>query len=152
LFSFTGGRDGKNPQAALISDTLGNLYSTTEFGGVYHLGTVFELTLSNSGWTESVLHSFAGQKDGVHPLSGLILDQAGNLYGTTYGGGGIGRGVVFRLGPSGHRWTETVLLRFTNKEEGAYPTGLVLGQEGDLYGTTQFGGIHNWGTVFKIAP
>jgi uncharacterized repeat protein (TIGR03803 family) len=152
LFSFTGGRDGKNPQAALISDTLGNLYSTTEFGGVYHLGTVFELTPSNSGWTESVLHSLAGQKDGLHPLSGLTLDQSGNLYGATYGGGGSGRGIVFELEPSGQRWTEIVLLRFTNKEEGAYPTGLVLGQDGDLYGTTQFGGIHNWGTVFKLAP
>lgn len=152
LYSFAGGMDGRSPQAALIFDTLGSLYSVTEYGGAYRLGTVFELTPSDTGWTESVLHSFAGGKDGAHPLAGVILNQAGNLYGSTPAGGEKGRGTVFELRPSSQGWREAVLSWFPIAADGDGPGGVILGERGDLYGTTQFGGGHDWGTVFQITP
>jgi len=101
LHSFTGGADGIFPQAALILDKNGNLYGTTEYGGSFDLGTVFELTPTGM---ETVLHSFANDgTDGIYPLAGVAIDTAGNLYGTTVEGGGGncegGCGVVFKIVP-----------------------------------------------------
>ena len=87
LHNFGNGTDGALPAAGLIFDAAGNLYGTTEVGGFYGDGTVFELTPNGSGgWTEQVLFSF-NLADGWYPYAGLILDAAGNLYGTTYTGG-----------------------------------------------------------------
>ena len=98
LYSFTGGSDGANPVAGLVFDAAGNLYGTTEYGGVGcagygGCGTVFQLAPDG---TEAVLYRFTGGADGEFPTSGLIFD-AGNLYGTTFGGGSSGGGTVFRL-------------------------------------------------------
>ena len=94
LYSFTGGNDGSSPYAGLIMDKKGNLYSTTDKGGADGFGTVFKLTSND---TETVLYSFTGGSDGRHPLAGLIMDKKDNLYGTTFGGGPDGVGVVFKL-------------------------------------------------------
>ena len=169
LHSFGNGTDGSGPEADLIMDRAGNLYGTTVAGGIHHTcssggcGTVFELSpLEGGGWTEAVLHSFGNGTDGVNPLAGLIFDAAGNLYGTTQAGGIHdicygGCGTVFELSPrQGSGWTETVLHSFNDVEDGQdgwYPAaGLVLGAGGNLYGTTQFGGIHGWGAAFKLSP
>jgi uncharacterized repeat protein (TIGR03803 family) len=99
LYSFTGGSDGANPVAGLIADSAGSLYGTTLLGGASNVsaGVVFKLAPS---WTEKVLYSFTGNNGGI-PRAGLIADSAGNLYGTTFNGGGTGNGVVFKLTGTG---------------------------------------------------
>ena len=153
LYSFTGGADGANPYYAdVILDKAGNLYGTTVGGGANNLGVVFELSPNgNGGWTETVLHSFAGGIDGENPYSGLVLDPFGNLYGTTYGGGAYGVGTVFQLkhGSVG-QWTEKVIYTFDVKT-GRTPIGaLVFDRKGDLFGTTYGGGTYKSGVVFAL--
>src|SRR5207253_4069241 len=96
--------DGQAPVAGVIIDGAGKLYGTTEGGGENGQGVVFGLSLAGTGWTETVLHSFCTQTnclDGQLPFAGVIIDGAGNLYGTTFVGGENGSGVVFRLSPAG---------------------------------------------------
>jgi uncharacterized repeat protein (TIGR03803 family) len=155
LYSFTGGGDGGRPYAGLIQDSAGNLYGTTTTGGVSGgcdgpgCGVVFKLDTTG---TETVLHAFTGRADGGNPRAGLILDSAGNLYGTTAWGGvpgchGTGCGLIFKLDTTG---TETVLHDFTGAD-GAMPyAGLILDSAGNLYGTTVHGGAWNEGVVFKL--
>jgi uncharacterized repeat protein (TIGR03803 family) len=154
------GTNGSTPEANLAIDATGNLYGTTTFGGSYHKGAVFELTLTAGGWTEKVLHSFdPNGTDGFSPHAGVILDAAGNLYGTTPNGGSNWIGVVFELAPKGNgRWTETILHSFrANGIDGTGPfLGLTLDASGSLYGTTTDGGIYcgsgNCGTVYEVIP
>lgn len=153
LYSFEDLPDGAFPgYGDLIFDQAGNIYGTTSTGGRSHDGTVFELTRSGSGWTESLLYSFAGD-DGQTPLSDVILDNAGNLYGTTQGGGLYGVGTVFQLTYSTETgWTENVLYSFQNGSDGGFPqAGLIFDQSGNLYGATADGGSGGGGTVFKLA-
>jgi uncharacterized repeat protein (TIGR03803 family) len=153
LYSFTGGADGANPYYAdVIFDKAGNLYGTTVGGGANNLGVVFELSPNgNGGWTETVLHSFAGGIDGQSPYSGLVLDPFGNLYGTTYGGGAYGVGVVFQLKRgSGGLWTENVIHTFDVKTGSSPAGGLVFDSKGDLFGTTQGGGANKVGLVYML--
>jgi uncharacterized repeat protein (TIGR03803 family) len=101
LYSFKGGaKDGSNPWAEVLLDASGNIYGTTQYGGKYGEGTVFELvyTASTGKYKEKVLWNFNGA-DGDLPIGGLIFDGAGNLYGTTYEGGSAGGGVVFEVTP-----------------------------------------------------
>jgi uncharacterized repeat protein (TIGR03803 family) len=157
LYSFTGYPDGGNPRSGLIFDAAGNLYGTTFRGGTDGAGTVFELTLSKGGgWTEQVLYTFTGM-DGRQPYAGLIFDAAGNLYGTTSGGGTIGYGTVFELAPkAGGGWTEQVLYNFGSGSDGAFPqAALIFDAAGNLYGTTEEGGTNGYngyGTVFELTP
>jgi uncharacterized repeat protein (TIGR03803 family) len=164
LYSFNGG-DGMNPGGALIFDGAGNLYGTTSGGGANSGnyinpspgGTVFELSpVSGGGWTEKVLYSFgASATDGNSPLSGLIFDASGNLYGTTSSGGAHGSGTVFELTPAaGGAWTEKVLYSFgADDGDGADPSaGLTIDAKGNFYGTTPSGGISGGGTVFELRP
>ncbi len=145
LYTFTGASDGGLPQASLIIDSAGNLYGTTTAGGSGASGTVFKIDTSNH---YSVLYSFTGASDGQSPEAPLIMDAAGNLYGTTFGGGSGGQGVVFKLDTSNH---ETVLHSFTGGSDGASPqAGLLMDAAGNLYGTTGAGGPAGQGTVFKI--
>jgi uncharacterized repeat protein (TIGR03803 family) len=149
LYSFTGANgDGAFPEADLV-DVDGTLYGTTYEGGTNNDGTVFEITPAG---VETVLHSFAGQpNDGANPLAGLV-DVDGTLYGTTSAGGTSGNGTVFEINPS--TGEETVLYSFTGANgDGSYPAaGLVMGANGNLYGTTYYGGTNNDGTVFEINP
>lgn len=145
-FGATAG-DGANPEAPLIMDGDGNLYGTTDEGGAHNAGTVFEI---DAAGTESILYSFGSSAaDGLNPLAGLIMDGAGNLYGTTYNGGANGDGTVFKISAGG---TESVLYSFgSNATDGVNPrAGLIIDSVGNLYGTTQMGGVSNYGTVFEI--
>jgi uncharacterized repeat protein (TIGR03803 family) len=153
LYSFAGGTDGKFPNTRLVRDAAGNLYGTTWLGGApdchspYGCGTVFKLDATG---TKSVLYSFTkAQLDGKFPQGGLVRDAAGNLYGTTQDGGALRKGTVFKLDTTG---AETVLHSFTGGTmDGAGPfAGLLLGADGNLYGTTGSGGASNLGTVFKV--
>jgi len=145
LYSFTGGSDGSSPLAGLIRDAAGNLYGTTVAGGSRGQGTVFKIDTSNH---ESVLHAFTAGNDGGNPEAGLILDAAGNLYGTTFGGGSGGQGIVFKIDITNH---ETVLYSFTGGNDGGGPAaGLIRDAAGNLYGTTAGGGSSGQGAVFKI--
>ena len=148
LYNFTGGADGGTPLGNLIFDSAGNLYGTTNAGGASGAGVVFKVDPSGN---ETVLYSFTGGSDGAYPLAGVILDSQGNLYGTTNNGGRSNAGVVFKIDPSG---VETVLHSFTGGADGGYPLWVVLAldPDGNLYGTTAFGGASNAGVVFKVIP
>ena len=153
LYSFgTKAGDGGGPMASLIFDAAGNLYGTS-LGGQYGKGNVFELSPGAGGtWTETVLYSFNG-KDGQDPKGSLVFDAAGNLYGTTYSGGGFSVGAVFQLSPgAGGKWTEKVSHRFTGRDGGFPYAGLILDGSGNLYGTTLAGGAYDFGTVFQLTP
>ena len=145
--------DGSNPlYADLAFDQAGNIYGTTRNGGANLQGAVYKLTPSGSGWSESVVYSFAGSPDGATPLNGVIFDTAGNLYGATSGGGTNGWGTVYELKPSGSSWSEAVLHSFQGGSDGLTPTSAVfLDGTGRLYGATQAGGIGD-GTAFDLAP
>jgi uncharacterized repeat protein (TIGR03803 family) len=149
-------KDGAGPAAGLVLDGNGNLYGTTSEGGAnsncnYGCGTVFELTQSkDGGWTEKILHSFNG-KDGDYPVAGLILDKSGNLYGTTEFGGANDYGAVFELMRGAKdKWTEKVLHSFNGKDGITPCAGLVFDANGNLYGTTLWGGLHDYGSVFEL--
>jgi uncharacterized repeat protein (TIGR03803 family) len=150
LHSFSGSDGFEIGAVTLVRDKAGNFYGTTQDGGAYRYGTVFRLS---PGGTETVLYSFTGGSDGGDPYAGVILDVAGNLYGTTpYDGDtscdyGDGCGTVFKLAPDG---TETTLYTFTDTGVNANPmAGLTMDGAGNLYGTTY--GFTDGG-VFKLAP
>jgi uncharacterized repeat protein (TIGR03803 family) len=151
LHSFiSNGKDAANPTAALVFDAAGNLYGTAEGGGSYGFGAVFELIPRPRGdWAERVLHSFFDSGiDGAVPNAGLILDRAGNLFGTTVDD------TAFELTPTASgQWKETILHAFGFGKDGSEPYGgLVFDAAGNLYGTTFLGGAHNGGTVFELTP
>ena len=165
LYSFAGGNDGESPSASLIKDGAGNLYGTTQFGGskascqqsFAGCGLVFKIAPDG---TETVLWRFQGGSDGAVPLSELVRDAAGNLYGTTSEGGGhsdsfyqYGCGTVFKLTPQGQ---ESILYAFKCGVDGADPeAGLLRDSRGNFYGTTYSEGCISFcirGTVFKLTP
>jgi uncharacterized repeat protein (TIGR03803 family) len=184
LYSFQGGAtDGEYPAGGVVFDKAGNLYGATTDGGGQcspaQCGTVFQLTpptQKGGPWTESVLHIFKGNGfgDGSTPAGSVIIDSAGNLYGTTgYGGTGNcillggkdGCGTVYELSPptqKGGAWTETVLYSFPTPKQGYLPNGnLVFDSAGNLYGATMFGGgqgttcdpyYQYCGAVFELSP
>ena len=159
IYGFSG-PDGRQPQGNLVMDTAGNFYGTTIYGGAYKsgcnnqgCGVVFRLSPPKNGgaWTETVLYSFSGGDDGANPQAGVILDSAGNLYGTTEFGGSNGLGTVFEVSPAqGGTWTEIVILSVF---EGLSPLGsLVFDDAGNLFGTTGSSGPQGGGTVFGLSP
>jgi uncharacterized repeat protein (TIGR03803 family) len=186
LYSFQGlPNDGYQPVGAVVFDAAGNLYGATAEGGssscpsIQQCGTVYELSppaVKGEPWTETVLYVFKGNKfnDGTSPYGGLVIDSAGNLYGTTgYGGTGncvllgilVGCGTVYELSPpaqKGGTWTEQVLYSFPTPEEGYAPVGdLVFDSSGNLYGATAFGGGYGTtcdefyqycGAIFELSP
>jgi len=140
--------DGTQPQGGLLRDNAGNLYGATLSGGDNNLGTVYELVNNGNTFTEAVLHSFTGS-DGAHPVSGLVSDASGNLYGTTYGGSS--GGTVFELTPSGNGWTFEVLYNSQAGQASALQ-GLAIDAGGNLYGLGYAGGRFNDGAIFKLTP
>jgi uncharacterized repeat protein (TIGR03803 family) len=154
LYAFTGGNDGFGPGSPLIFDNAGNLYGTTPDGGVHGMGVVFQLSPSAGGWKQTVIHAFTGKKDGASgSLGSLIFDASGNLYGVSELGGANGAGAVWELTPTARGpWTLTVLYDFKGLPDGANPYGgLIFDNNGNLYGTTYFGGAAGMGTVFQLA-
>lgn len=169
LYAFRG-TDGASPQATVTFDAQGNLYGTTNIGGQrgqQGYGTVFKLAPGSGGWTETVLHTFKDGSDGAYPTARVIVDSAGNVYGTAAKGGKTcnlnGCGVVFKLSPtSSGQWKESVLYSFTGGADGAVPlAGLTLDASGSLYGTTVYGGIAGGcpgsggvgcGVAFELSP
>ena len=162
LYTFTGGTDGWDPQGNLAIDSSGNLYGATNMGGASSCvsvggaigcGVVFKVDPSGK---ESVLYSFTGgSSDGANPKAGVLLDAAGNIYGTTSQGGPANAGTVFKLDSTG---TETLLHSFTGDADGGGPgSELVLDSAGNLYGSTSSGGDPTCGSggcgvIFKIVP
>jgi uncharacterized repeat protein (TIGR03803 family) len=151
LHAFTGGADGGQPSAPVVLDAAGNVYGTAAYGAeggceLVGCGVVFEI---DTAGRFRVLHSFTGQDGGI-PFGGVILDAAGNLYGTTEFGGSSGLGVVFRIDvPKAFK----VLYTFSGGTDGANPAaGVTLGSKGNLYGTTSYGGADNAGTVYELDP
>jgi uncharacterized repeat protein (TIGR03803 family) len=179
LYSFAGGKDGSGSIAGLIFDSKGNLYGTTQYGGTGKCtqfqrpngcGTAFQLrppTKKGGPWIESVLYSFTDQEDGSYPAAALILDSAGNLYGTSVGDQTNSDGAVFQLAPpaeKGGAWTETTLYSFgfVDRDGIAPYGGLIFDTQGNLYGTTSQGGNNlktcastqtfGCGTIFELEP
>ncbi len=160
LYTFTGGVDGAQPNAAPISDAAGNVYGTTETGGTgpcsgftKGCGVVYKVTPAGQ---ETVLHSFQSGTDGATPLGGLLADPAGDLFGQTTDGGsytncpGVGCGVVYEVNSAG---SEHVLYAFGGRSDGALPyAGSLIGFGAALYGTTDAGGLgsYGYGTVFEL--
>jgi uncharacterized repeat protein (TIGR03803 family) len=149
LYSFVAGKDGEVPVAALVRDSLGNLYGTTQYGGSHSYGAVFKISSTGA---ETILYSFTGDTDGANPVSGLVRDGSGNLYGTTsdsFTEGGCRCGTIFKLTAAGKF---SVLHTFAGEpSDGAQPEGDMIGDpEGNLYGTTYGGGAHNYGAVYKL--
>lgn len=158
LHNFKSTNDGCFPLGGLLADNDGNLYGTTQTGGSDGEGTVFELSFKSGGFVEKILHSFSSRAGGQNPSGSLIMDAAGNLYGTTSsGGGGNCRcdGTVYELSPAGGgRWTERVLWNMPAYDDGADPNaGVVFDSVGNLYGTTvDGGGGVGAGVVFELSP
>jgi len=179
LHRFTGkGTDGWNPSGSLAFDKAGNLWGATFLGGagdsstcgdpnggVGFCGTVFELTpKANGTWTESALYSFVDASTGWNPFSGVILDKAGDLVGTTENGGSALDGTVFKITPKGKgKVEESLIHEFVGEADGAFPqTGLTSDAAGNLYGVTLVGGGTAFtckensgggcGIVYKLAP
>ena len=153
VYSFSGGDDGVVPWAGLIFDPSGNLYGSTTGGGTGGGGTVFELIPSNGSWTLNTLYSFTSFT-GAGPRGTLVMDGAGNLYGTTGNDGAYGYGTVFKLTPTPQPpWTYTSLHDFTGGSDGGNPYGNVaFDASGNLYGTTSNGGAYYVGVVWEITP
>ncbi len=142
--------DGATPWAGLIMDAEGSLYGTTYNGGSANLGTVFKLSRNGNGYEESILYAFLGESDGAHPLAALLMDSAGNLYGTTTYGGTTDSGTVFMLTADGGTYRKTNLWTFLYGENPS--SSLLMDSVGNLYGTNTpdqplFGG----GAVYQIS-
>jgi uncharacterized repeat protein (TIGR03803 family) len=155
-FSGTNG-DGAIPWSnVLISDSQGNLYGATNAGGTNSSGTVFELSPSGNGsYSETILYDFGafGSGDGSSPYGSLLRDSAGNLYGTTQGGGTNSTGTIYMLSAKSGGWSERILYNFSasGQQDGANPSGgLVMGKNRTLYGTTTYGGTYGAGTIFQL--
>jgi hypothetical protein len=160
--------DGSGPLGNLLLDTGGNLYGVTEAGGPDYLGVAFQLSPGSDGWTENVLHAFQYGTDGATPLAGLTMDARGDLYGSTFNGGGLGNcygynqndcGTVFELTPGlagGAEWTETILHAFSGIErlpgDGQGPdSNVILDDKRNVFGVTPGGGI-GAGIFFELSP
>ncbi|HEY1883423.1 MAG TPA: choice-of-anchor tandem repeat GloVer-containing protein [Candidatus Cybelea sp.] len=161
LYRFTGGNDGGSPIGGLLMTKRGALLGTTVGGGSGG-GVVFELMPSGSTYTETVVHEFSGSPDGLDPTDALVSDSAGNLYGTTSEGGlttcpsrssSPGCGTVFKLAPSGSKYSYSVIYRFKGDADGIAPwASLLRGSNGVFYGLTMEGGALGKGTAFELTP
>jgi|SRR5271166_333100 len=155
LYQFQGLQDGAFPAGDVIFDRLGNLYGAVLLGGqgCYEgCGSIYELTPSGGGWTKTVAYAFQGGSDGEAP-EGVLLDSAGNLFGTAYQGGEYGYGTVFELTPSSGGWNETTPYAFNYMGNGGFlpEAGLIEDAAGNFYGSTS-DGPGSSGTIFELSP
>lgn len=158
LYTFQGGTDGADPNGGVIRDAAGNLYGTTTMGGtgcpVGGCGTVFELSPTQNGWTETILFRFVGFNgpNGAFPYAGLTMDSTGNLYGSTSTYGSAGGGTIFELTPNGGSWTFSTIYELSGSFLGGPVGALTLDASGDLYGATRYDGADGVGNIFKLTP
>ena len=144
--------DGAFP-GGLAIDAAGNIYGGTESGGAGNGGTVWELSPSDGGWTFNVLYSFTHSTNFAGPVGRLAIDSSGSLYGVTQSEGSFGMGNLFKLTPSNGSWTYTDLHDFAGGNDGDGPLqGVTLDANGNIFGTTSFGGVGNYGTVWEMTP
>jgi uncharacterized repeat protein (TIGR03803 family) len=154
IYAFQGQPDGSFPYGALLFTSSGKIYGTTYYGGDNGVGAVYELSPRRNGeWDERVIYSFQKGTDGNSPISNLVRDAAGNLYGTT-SEGGLGSGVIFKLSPiGGGQWTQSVVHPFAGPPDGAFAyNGLVVDRFGNFYGATVHGGDNDDGCIYKLTP
>jgi uncharacterized repeat protein (TIGR03803 family) len=154
LYSFHGQPDGSFPYGALLRAASGKIYGTTYYGGQNGIGAVYELSPRSVGeWKERIIYSFQTGSDGNSPISNLVSDAAGNLYGTT-SEGGLGSGTIFKLAPiGGGHWTESVVHSFAGPPDGGFSyNGMVVDPSGNFYGATVHGGTDNDGSVYQFTP
>ena len=154
IYSFQGQPDGSFPYGALLFDRSGSVYGTTYYGGANGIGAVYKLSPRLIGeWDENVIYSFQNGSDGNSPISNLVFDTVGNLYGTT-SEGGLGSGAIFKLSPIGVRqWIETIVHPFQGAPDGGFAyNGMVVDRFGNFYGATVHGGKNDDGCVYKFTP
>jgi uncharacterized repeat protein (TIGR03803 family) len=154
VYSFRGQPDGSFPYGAILFDGSGNVYGTTYYGGTNGIGAVYKLSTRPTGeWGEEIIYSFQDGTDGNSPISNLVFDAAGNLYGTT-SEGGAGSGVIFKLSPvGGGQWIESVVHSFQGPPDGSFAyNGMVVDRFGNFYGATVHGGMNDDGSVYKFTP
>ncbi len=154
IYPFKGQPDGSFPYGALLFVGSNKIYGTTYYGGDNGIGAVYELSQRRLGqWDERVIYSFQNGTDGNSPISNLVRDAAGNLYGTT-SEGGSGSGTVFKLTPiGGGQWTESVVHPFAGPPDGAFAyNGMVVDRSGNFYGATVHGGDNDDGSVYQFTP
>jgi uncharacterized repeat protein (TIGR03803 family) len=154
IYAFKGQPDGSFPYGALLFAGSGKIYGTTYYGGTNGIGAVYELSPRRNGeWNENVIYSFQEESDGNSPISNLVFDPVGNLYGTT-SEGGLGSGTIFKLSPiGGGQWTETVVHSFQGPPDGAFAyNGMVVDRFGNFYGATVHGGKNDDGCIYKFTP
>lgn len=156
IYAFGGSPDAGSPFGGLIADKFGHLYGTTYFGGTSGLGAVYKLQRNGTLWNETVLYSFQGGIDGDSPLSTLVFDAVGDLYGTTSldGDSNCACGTIFKLSPGTNGWIETVVHRFTGPTtDGQLPyPGMVSDSSGKFYGAARNGGTHDDGAIYTFVP
>ncbi len=157
IHTFQGGEaDGYGPGGPVSFDEQGNLYGLTPGGGAFGIGTIFKLAPTPSGpWDHEVIHHFTGGEDGGGASKArLLVDTDGSLLGVATVGGAFGVGTVFRVSPvAGGGWDFTTLYSFQGGTDGIFPYGgLVRDAQGNLYGTTYYGGIEDRGTVYRLSP
>jgi uncharacterized repeat protein (TIGR03803 family) len=154
IYAFKGQPDGSFPYGALLFDPSGKIYGTTYYGGANGIGAVYELSPQRMGeWDENVIYSFQDGTDGNSPISNLVFDTAGNLYGTT-SEGGLGSGTIFKLSPvGGGQWIESVVHAFEGPPDGAFAyNGMVVDRFGNFYGATVHGGDDDDGCIYQFTP
>ncbi len=166
LYSFLGGANGQNPASEIIGPERA-IYGTGDGGipncgssGNQYCGVVYRLNPPPTawlnalpGWNETVIYSFTGNTDAWSPNGNLVFDRSGNLFGTAVYGGAYGQGAIYEVKPSNSGWTETVIHGFTGGSDGGQPASLLLGQDGNLYGTTYAGGsAGGGGVIFQLVP
>lgn len=153
LYNFGGWEgDGWGPEGKLIFDGQGNIYGITGSGGPHEVGTVFKLNPSDGGWTETILYSFSSGINGPggsFPAGGLVADREGRLYGVTLEGGEFGGGALFELSPSESSTYAEKIIHSFDGTDGSSPDSLAIDNSGNLYATTEFGGL-GWGAVTEL--
>jgi uncharacterized repeat protein (TIGR03803 family) len=149
LYNFAYGPDGQQPQAGVVMDQAGNLYSTTVEGGSGGNGVAYELTPTQYGWQETILHAF-NSNDGGLIYAGLVSDAAGNLYGAA-SDSGTGGGTIFELSPGSQGWTFAIIYRLSGGGAGGPHQTLTIDAAGNLYGAAFDDGANGAGMVFKLS-
>lgn len=151
LHNFTGGPDGSGPAfGSLAIRRNGALFGTTEGGA--NFGTAFKVRLHADVWQETVVHRFGVGVDGAQPIGSVVFDSEGNFFGTTSLGGDLGNGTVFEGIHSPHGWIENVIYSFTGGNDGTNPpAGVSVDAQGNVYGTTSFGGVYGFGVVYELS-